>query len=127
MESGNGIKFEPETNRLSVEYTASAYQFPGSAVFLGKGKVKIYKIYNSFWNHLKGVKAGDKIQLYLTPQIALSPHYGMQEHFQENYDLNNKPMLYEISVKDVCKPIFLTLWREFGIFGSMIIEVGCSD
>ena len=125
---GEGIAYMPDRHRLRLKFQSSKYGVPDTSFKKETGSVVIYKNQGALWTHLKGVQAGEKLRLFLSPPLAISAYYGTKE--QNRRSTSEKvwqPTVYEVSIEEVCEPKFWTLWRESGIFGAMVIETGCSD
>ena len=126
---GGGLAYSPDLHRIRLKFKYSKYTGPDSPAKTEakNGSVTIYKNPSSFWVKLAGVQAGEKLKLYLSPPLAISPYYGTNEPAGANIGGEREPAFYEVSVEEVCEPIFWTFWKGQGVFGPMIFEVRCSD
>jgi hypothetical protein len=126
---GKGLAYSPDLHRIRLKFKFSKYNGPDNPAKSDakSGSVTIYKNPSSFWVKIAGVRAGEKLKLYLSPPLAISPYYGTNQPPNDNVGYEREGAFYEVSVEDVCEPIFWTFWKGEGIFGPMIFEIKCSD
>ena len=129
LQAGNGRRpYDPGRHRIRVRYTVRRYPGPGRSPESDRDHITADQVTSRALLALQGRKAGDRVELLLSPDIAQSPTYGTTRHADHwRTHVNGAPGLFEVTIERVCEPVVWTLFKGSGIWGPLRFELYCQD
>jgi hypothetical protein len=106
----------PGTHRITLRYTVLPYGTPTRMPSdMGENRVIAWQAVNSGIAALAGHRAGERVRLLMSPDIAQSLMYGTPQH-QRSYTthVRGTPGHFDVTIERVCEPQIWTLFRGGG-------------
>jgi hypothetical protein len=119
----------PGTHRITLRYTVLPYGTPTRMPpDMGEHRVVAWQAVNPGIAALVGHRAGERLRVLMSADIAQSLMYGTAQH-QRSYGthVSGTPGHFDVTIERVCEPQIWTLFRGGGIFGPLKIETSCRD
>ena len=125
---GGSLPYDPGRHRIRVSYTVSHYPGPGRSPQAGGDRVTGEHATNAALLALHGRRAGDRVQVLLSPDIAQSPAFSTDRHSESwQTHVPGTPGCFDVTIERVCEPVVWTVFRGSGIWGPIRFEVYCRD
>jgi HEAT repeats len=121
--SASGRAYEPEKHRIRVRFTVLHYgtprKLPEDMQEIG---LEAWQDVNPGLAALAGRRAGDRVRLLMSPDIAQSLVFGTSKHqLRSRTHVSGTTGYFDVKIDRVCEPQVWTL------FGSMKFETSCAD
>jgi hypothetical protein len=112
-----GSTYQPGKDRLRARFTVLRYGSPGKQpVETGETAIVVHQGFTYGMAALAGRRAGDRVRLLMSPDIAQSPVYGTPKHQSSwNTHVSGTTGYFDITIDRVCEP---QIWRCSGAAAS---------
>ena len=120
----------PDTHRITLRYSVLPYGTPTRMPpDMGEHRVIAWRGPNQGIAALAGHRAGERVRVLMSPDIAQSLMYGTVAQHQRSYGthINGTPGHFDVTIERVCEPQIWTLFSGGGIFSPLKIETSCRD
>lgn len=127
--AGNGqLPYDPGRHRIRVSYTVRRYAGPARSPESAGDRITSEQTTSTALLALRGRRAGDRVELLLSPDIAQSPGYGTSRHSESwRTHVAGTPGFFDVTIERVCEPVAWTVFRGSGIWGPIRFELYCRD
>jgi hypothetical protein len=121
--STTGTAYEPEKHRIRVRFTVLHYgtprKLPEDMQEIG---LEAWQGVNPGLAALAGRRAGDRVRLLMSPDIAQSLVFGTSKHqLRSRTHVSGTTGYFDVKIDRVCEP------QVWSLFGSMKFETSCRD
>jgi hypothetical protein len=128
LQPGDGRAFESWELRIRVRFSGAPYTASGPGIPRIEDSLVADGGPNAFFSALQGRRAGDRLRLYLSPELQPDPyrattkkpsHPGWQPAIVSNGGV------FDVEITHVCEPVVWRLFKGGGIVGPMEFELYC--
>ncbi len=121
--STTGMAYQPEKHRIRVRFTVLHYGTPRKLPEdMQETGLVAWQGVNTGLAALAGRRAGDRVRLLMSPDIAQSLVFGTSKHqMRSRTHVSGTTGYFDVTIDGVCEPQIWTL------FGSMKLETSCSE
>jgi hypothetical protein len=118
-----GTPYQPEKHRIRVRFTVLHYGTPRKLPEdMQETGLVAWQGVNTGLAALAGRRAGDRVRLLMSPDIAQSLVFGTSKHqTQSRTHVSGTAGYFDVTIDGVCEPQIWTL------FGSMKLETSCRE
>jgi hypothetical protein len=118
-----GTAYQPEKHRIRVRFTVLHYGTPRKLPEnMQETSLVAWQGVNTGLAALAGRRAGDRVRLLMSPDIAQSLVFGTSKHqLLSRTHVSGTAGYFDVTIDGVCEPQIWTL------FGSMKMETSCRD
>jgi hypothetical protein len=127
--NASGTPYEPGKHRIRARFSVLHYGSPQRIPpETRETTVVAWQAVNSGLYALAGRRAGDRVRLLLSPDIAESLVLGTAKYqLASRSHVNGTTGYFDVTIDRVCEPQIWTILRVSGIFGSIKVETSCKD
>jgi hypothetical protein len=120
--TASGTAYQPEKHRIRARFTVLHYGAPRKVPLdMQETSLVAWQGVNMGLAALAGRRAGDRVRLLMSPDIAQSLVFGTSQHStMSRTHVSGTPGYFEVTIDRVCEPQIWTL------FGSLKFEASCS-
>jgi hypothetical protein len=127
--STSGTPYQPEKHRIRVRFNVLHY---GTARKLPDDMQQISLVawqgVNPGLAALAGRRAGDRVRLLMSPDIAQSLVFGTSKHqTRSRTHVSGTTGYFDVTIDRVCEPQIWTLFSGGGMFSPLKVELSCRD
>jgi hypothetical protein len=127
--STTGMAYEPEKHRIRARFTALHYGAPRKLpADMQETTLAAWQGVNAGLAALAGRRAGDRVRLLMSPDIAQSLVFGTSKHqTRSRTHVSGTTGYFDVTIDRVCEPQICTLFKGGGRFGPLEFELSCKD
>jgi hypothetical protein len=127
--TANGMAYEPEKHRIRARFTVLHYGSPRKLPLdMQETSLEAWQSVNTGLAALAGRRAGDRVRLLMSPDIAQSLVFGTSKHqTMSRTHVSGTAGYFDVTIDRICEPQIWTLFSGGGWFGPMKFELSCSE
>jgi hypothetical protein len=127
--SASGTPYQPAKHRIRARFTVLHYGSPRKVPpDMQETGVEAWQSVNTGLFSLAGRRAGDRVRLLMSPDIAESLVLGTSKHqMVSRTHVSGTTGYFDVTIDRVCEPQIWELSKGGGIFGPIKFETSCRD